>query len=54
MERSQNYNKVRDYYERNLWSLKRVADAVTKGWITEDEFKMITGGPLSEAVEPIK
>ena len=49
MEHSQNYDKVKSYYDRNLWSLKRVADAVAKGWITEAEYEMITGNPLAKA-----
>ncbi len=37
--------KVRSYYERGLWSEKRVFDAVGCGWITSEEFEAITGVP---------
>lgn len=37
------YQKVKDYYDRGLWSINRIADAVTKGWITVEEYHEITG-----------
>lgn len=40
---SKHYEKVKYYYFSGLWSLKKVRDAVVKGWITEEEFKEITG-----------
>lgn len=39
---SANYEKVKDYYEKGLWSLDRVKKAVGR-WITLEEFKQITG-----------
>lgn len=39
---SANYEKVKDYYEKGLWSLDRVKKAVDR-WITPEEFKQITG-----------
>ena len=39
---SKNYEKVKTYYERGMWSLDRVKAAVGK-WITEEEFKQIVG-----------
>lgn len=42
------YHKVKDYYDRGLWSISRVANAVVKGWITVDEFYQITGENFSE------
>lgn len=39
---SKNFEKVKDYYERGLWSIDRVRAAVGK-WITAEEFKEITG-----------
>lgn len=39
---SKNYNKVKEYYDRGYWSKVRVQNAVGK-WITEDEYKEITG-----------
>ena len=40
---SKKYNLVKKYYDQGLWSEKRVRDAVIKGWITEGEYKEITG-----------
>lgn len=37
------YEMVRKYYKNGMWSKKRVRDAVVKGWITESEYKSITG-----------
>lgn len=42
MSKSKNYNKVKEYYERGLWSKTRVYNAVGK-WITEGEYEEITG-----------
>lgn len=40
---SKHYNKVKDYYDSGRWSKRQVRDAVAKGWITEEEYKTITG-----------
>ena len=42
MEHSKNYEKVKTYYDKGLWSIERVRQAVVKGWITEEEFTEIT------------
>lgn len=42
-EHSPKYEKVKTYYDRGLWKISRVREAVVKGWITEEEFKEITG-----------
>lgn len=39
---SANYEKVKNYYEKGLWSLERVQKAVGR-WITKEEYKTITG-----------
>lgn len=39
---SENYEKVKDYYDRRLWNLAKVRKAVGK-WITLEEFFEITG-----------
>ena len=39
---SENYSKVKGYYEDGLWSLERVKKAVGR-WITAEEYKQITG-----------
>ena len=40
---SKHFKKVKGYYDSGLWSITRVRNAVVKGWITAEEFKMITG-----------
>lgn len=40
---SPKYNLILGYYRRGLWNISRVRNAVTKGWITEEEFTLITG-----------
>lgn len=42
MEHSKNYDKVKTYYERGMWSADRVRAAVGK-WITEEERAEIIG-----------
>lgn len=39
---SQNYDKVKSYYDKGLWNLQRVWSAVGK-WITAEEYEQITG-----------
>ena len=36
------FELVKSYYKRGLWSIKRVRDAVIKGWITAAQFEEIT------------
>lgn len=43
---SKQYQKVKDYYDDGFWSVKKVRNAVVKGWITEEEFQEITGEPF--------
>lgn len=45
---SKNYDKVKRFYKLGLWSESMVRDAVVKHWITEDEFKEITGQDYKE------
>lgn len=40
---SAKFGKVKDYYDRGLWSAVRVQNAVIKGWITTAEYEEITG-----------
>lgn len=37
------YERIKKYYNEGLWNIDRVRDAVTKGFITEDQFEEITG-----------
>lgn len=43
MERSKNFDKVKRYYNMKMWNAARVRNAVKMNWITEVEFKEITG-----------
>lgn len=40
---SKNYNKVKEYYDKSLWTIDMLKNAVIKTWITAEEFKTITG-----------
>lgn len=42
---SSKYKKVKAYYDKGLWSIEMVRNAVVKGWITAEEFAEITGEP---------
>lgn len=44
-EHSKKYSLVKHYYDKGLWSKKRVHDAVVKEWITAEEYEEITGEP---------
>lgn len=39
---SENYEKVKYYYDHKMWNQKRVRVAVGR-WITAGEYKLITG-----------
>lgn len=45
---SNKFEKVRSYYERGLWDISRVRNAVVKGWITAEEYFIITGEVYEE------
>ena len=45
---SPKYMKVKMYYDRGLWSIDKVRNAVVKGWITAEEFEEITGEAYEE------
>lgn len=42
-DHSPKFNKVKSYYESEMWNKTMVRNAVVKGWITESEFEEITG-----------
>ena len=48
---SKNYEKVKKYYDRGLWSLHQVWKAVGK-WITEEEYTEITGLVYDAETDP--
>lgn len=43
MKHSKKFNKVKHYYDTDLWGISKVRDAVEHGWITAEEFEEITG-----------
>lgn len=43
VKHSPKFYKVKTYYDNGLWKISRVREAVVKDWITEEEFKEITG-----------
>ena len=43
MEHSENFEKVKSYYGRGLWTASRVIAAIGR-WITEAEAENILGG----------
>lgn len=44
---SKNFNKVKFYYIRGLWSITKVHNVVGT-WITEEEYKLIMGQDYEE------
>ena len=40
---SEKFETVKKYYELGMWTEAKVRNAVVKGWITANEFYMITG-----------
>ena len=40
---SEKFQTVKKYYDAGAWDLARVKKAVEKGWITEAEYKTLTG-----------
>lgn len=44
---SKNFEKVKDYYDNDVWDKSRVYNAVGR-WITAAEYEEITGEPYKE------
>lgn len=40
---SKKFNTVKNAYDRGNWNKAMVANAVVKGWITAEEYELITG-----------
>lgn len=40
---SPKFEKVKKYYDSGLWNKTMVRNAVVKGWITVEEYTIITG-----------
>ncbi len=48
---SKNFEKVKKYYDTKVWNKARVYNAVGK-WITEEEYKEITGEDYNSVSKP--
>ena len=46
---SKHFKKVKSYFDSGLWSIERVRNAVIKGWITAEEYRIITGENFNTA-----
>ena len=44
-EHSAKFEKVKSYYDKGLWGMTAVRNAVEKRWITAEEYTEITGEP---------
>ncbi len=40
---SADFAKLKEYFDGGLWTKKQIGDAVSKGWITAEEYREITG-----------
>lgn len=40
---SRKFETVKKWYDKGLWKIEAVRNAVKKDWITADEFEEITG-----------
>ena len=47
MDHSENFEKVKRYFSMKMWNESRVKNAVKMNWITQEEFKEITGKDYS-------
>ena len=45
---SSKFNTVKKFYDKKLWSIGRVENAVKMKWITAAEFETITGQKYEE------
>ena len=43
MIKSSKFDKVKYYYDNELWTKYRVGEAIKKGWISEEEYELIVG-----------
>lgn len=39
---SKNYERIKSFYDKGLWTTEQVHQAVEKGLITEEEYREIT------------
>ncbi len=46
---SKKFELVKKYYDKGLWKIGAVRNAVKKRWITAEEYKLIVGEPYEVA-----
>lgn len=46
--KSKKFDYVNGAYQRGTWNKAMVANAVVKGWITAEEYELITGEEYGE------
>ena len=51
---SRYFGKIKDYFDNGLWNIVRVRNAVVKGRITAEEYKIITGEDYESENKRIK
>lgn len=45
------FNRIKRFYDRNLWTLEQVKDGVRTNTITEEEYKTITDEDYQDNAE---
>lgn len=45
---SRKFEQIKYWYATGMWNKSKVANAVAKGWITAEEYELITGEPYNE------
>lgn len=48
------FEMVKKFYQKKLWGIGRVRNAVSAGWITEEQFREITGKEFEESDAGVK
>ena len=43
------YEQVAQYYGAGIWDERKVRDALSRGWITEEEYEKLTGEELRKS-----
>ena len=43
MQHSSRFVSIQNFYDSGFWDIEQVRNAVNKGWITSQEYTLITG-----------
>lgn len=46
-EHSEKFYVIKEYWDSGRWKLKAMRNAVSRGWITSEEYEEITGLPYN-------